>query len=53
MKPAGKIYKERDGLIVKEWLGGYSNQNTFASYLHIHFYQNPDILKNIINKIQR
>lgn len=53
MKPAGKIYKERDGLIVKEWLGGYSNQNTFASYLHIHFYQNPDILKNIINKIKR
>ncbi|MBC2329309.1 cobyrinate a,c-diamide synthase [Listeria swaminathanii] len=51
--PCLELSKKRDGEIVKEWLGGYQKGNTFASYLHIHFYQNPAILVQMFRSAQR
>lgn len=48
-----KLSKKRDGEIVKEWRGGYQKGNTFASYLHIHFYQNPAILMQMFGAVKR
>lgn len=39
--------KYRDGKLASTWTGGYQIKNTFASYLHIHFYQNVDVAKAI------
>ena len=36
--------KKRDGIIQKQWAGGYQVGHTFASYLHIHFAQQPNLL---------
>ena len=36
--------KQRDGEIVATWQGGYQVGKTFAGYLHLHFYQTPDII---------
>lgn len=41
--------KQRDGVIQKQWAGGYQIGNTFASYLHIHFAQQPYLLTRWIN----
>lgn len=41
---AFELYKTRDGEIIKTWQGGYQVANTLASYLHVHFYQNPHML---------
>lgn len=38
------FYKTRDGNVIKEWQGAYQVGNTLASYLHVHFYQNPHML---------
>ena len=38
------VCKSKDGEIVKQWQGGYQVKNTLASYLHVHFYQNPFML---------
>lgn len=51
--PCLKLSKKRDGEIVKEWQGGYQKGNTFASYLHIHFYQNPAILTQMFGAARR
>ncbi|EHP2891416.1 TPA: cobyrinate a,c-diamide synthase [Listeria monocytogenes] len=48
-----KLTKKRDGEIVKEWRGGYQKGNTFASYLHIHFYQNLSIITHMFGAIER
>ncbi|EGL8220621.1 cobyrinate a,c-diamide synthase [Listeria monocytogenes] len=48
-----KLTKKRDGEIVKEWYGGYQKGNTFASYLHIHFYQNLSIITHMFGAIER
>ncbi len=42
--------KERDKKIVDEWEGGYSKNNTLATYLHTHFYNNLDCIKNFLEK---
>lgn len=42
--------KEREGVVLKDWMGGYSKKNTLATYLHTHFYSN---LNTIINFLQR
>ncbi|MBC2262193.1 cobyrinate a,c-diamide synthase [Listeria sp. FSL L7-0091] len=52
-KACMKLSKKRDGEIVKEWRGGYQKGNTFASYLHIHFYQNPAILMQMFGAVKR
>lgn len=38
------FYKTKDGKVLKTWQGGYQVGNTLASYLHVHFYQNPLML---------
>ncbi|WP_271001107.1 cobyrinate a,c-diamide synthase [Listeria seeligeri] len=47
------LSKMRDGAVIKEWCGGYQKGNTFASYLHIHFYQNPAILTQMFGAMKR
>jgi cobyrinic acid a,c-diamide synthase len=39
-----RFAKERDGVEMNHWLGGYQVGNTLASYLHVHFLQNPAML---------
>lgn len=42
------MVKERDSKKLSEWDGGYSKKNTLATYLHTHFYDNIDCLKNFL-----
>lgn len=51
-KYAYNMKKIRDGKIVDEWEGGYSKKNTLATYLHTHFYNNLDCIKNILLNIK-
>lgn len=37
-------HKSRDGEVLKRWQGGWQVGNTFASYLHLHFAQRPQML---------
>ncbi|RQW64561.1 cobyrinate a,c-diamide synthase [Vibrio viridaestus] len=46
LEPALTFTKERDGVELSRWSGGYQVGNTFASYLHIHFGQNPQLILN-------
>jgi cobyrinic acid a,c-diamide synthase len=39
-----RFSKERDGVEMSHWFGGYQAGNTLASYLHVHFLQNPAML---------
>ena len=46
--------KEIEGKVISTWEGGYQIGNTFASYLHIHFYQNIEGVRNLLaNLLQR
>lgn len=38
--------KTRDGAVLQQWTGGWQRGNTFASYLHLHFAQNPSMLNH-------
>lgn len=38
--------KVRDGKTLQEWSGGWQVGNTFASYLHVHFAQRPEMLNH-------
>lgn len=42
--------KEREGKVVDEWDGGYSKENTLATYLHTHFYNNLECLVNFLER---
>ncbi len=44
VKTAFRFSKERDGVEMNHWFGGYQSGNTLASYLHVHFMQNPAML---------
>ncbi|MGT2756260.1 cobyrinate a,c-diamide synthase [Streptococcus ovuberis] len=46
------LHKERDGQVVSQWAGGYQKGRTFASYLHVHLYQNQDLLSNWLDYIR-
>lgn len=46
------LQKERDGEIVSRWTGGYQKNRTFASYLHVHFYQSQQLLSNWLQYIK-
>lgn len=41
---AFRFSKERAGVEISHWPGGYQTGNTLASYLHVHFLQNPAML---------
>jgi cobyrinic acid a,c-diamide synthase len=43
--------KYRDGQLASSWTGGYQINQTFASYLHIHFYQSPELAKQIFKSM--
>lgn len=47
-----KLEKVRDGEVVSQWTGGYQKGRTFASYLHVHFYQNQVLLDNWLSYIR-
>ncbi len=40
--------KTRDGKVLSQWQGGWQVGNTYASYLHIHFAQRPQMLNRWI-----
>jgi cobyrinic acid a,c-diamide synthase len=44
--------KVRDGETIAEWAGGYQCDNTFASYLHLHFYQSPAIISRWLGQVK-
>ena len=44
------MQKERDGVVQSRWEGGYQRGNTLASYLHVHFLQQPLMLKHWIDR---
>jgi len=44
LAPVFYCTKERDGAELKRWSGGYQVKNTLASYLHVHFGQNPEFI---------
>ncbi|MGY5956366.1 cobyrinate a,c-diamide synthase [Kosakonia sp. BK9b] len=39
-------HKTRDGEVLSRWQGGWQVGNTFASYLHLHFAQRPQMLNH-------
>ncbi len=41
-----ECHKTRDGEVLKRWQGGWQVGNTFASYLHLHFGQRPQMLEH-------
>ncbi|MCE0495662.1 cobyrinate a,c-diamide synthase [Vibrio salinus] len=49
LDPVLTLTKERDGKELSRWQGGYQQKNTFGSYLHIHFAQNPQLILNWLN----
>ena len=42
--------KEREGIVSRNWMGGYSKSNTLATYLHTHFYSNLNTVINFLGK---
>lgn len=46
------LEKERDGRVVASWTGGYQKGRTFASYLHVHFYQKQALLEEWLDYIK-
>ena len=42
--------KLKDDKVIDEWEGGYSKDNTLATYLHTHFYNNLDCIANFIER---
>lgn len=52
MKPDFDIIKIRDDKVVKSWEGGYSKKNTLATYIHTHFFNNLNMLVNILRRFE-
>lgn len=44
--PVLQCSKTRDGVEMAGWQGGYQVGNTLASYLHVHFLQQPALLQH-------
>ncbi|MBF0779509.1 MULTISPECIES: cobyrinate a,c-diamide synthase [unclassified Granulicatella] len=47
-----QLEKKRDNQVVSTWTGGYQVGNTLASYLHIHFYQNEELVFAWLNRLR-
>ena len=48
-KCAYHMKKIKDDKVIDEWEGGYSKNNTLATYLHTHFYNNLDCIAKFLN----
>jgi cobyrinic acid a,c-diamide synthase len=48
LDPVLQMTKVIDGRTTQRWDGGYQVNQTFASYLHIHFYQDPTIFNQLL-----
>lgn len=46
LEPVFDMTKERDGDIISRWGGGYQVGNTLATYLHLHFAQQPELIQH-------
>jgi cobyrinic acid a,c-diamide synthase len=53
LKPVFSMSKERDGVALQRWQAGYQIDNTLASYLHIHFLQNPAMVASWFDHARR
>ena len=51
LKPVLLMKKVRDEQVVDTWQGGYQIRKTFASYLHVHFYQNATLFEQFLNNL--
>ncbi|WP_413739144.1 cobyrinate a,c-diamide synthase [Sodalis sp. RH21] len=48
--PLFTLNKTTSGGEVKRWFGGYGDDHILASYLHVHFYQRPALLRRWLDK---
>lgn len=46
LTPVMDCQKWRDGESIQRWQGGFQHGTTFASYLHLHFAQRPELINN-------
>lgn len=44
--------KVKEGQVISTWEGGYFKNNVFASYMHINFYNNLEVLYKFLNKMK-
>lgn len=51
LKPVLIMKKVRDGQVVDIWPGGYQVRKTFASYLHVHFYQDAKLFTQFLSNL--
>ncbi|MBG9985836.1 cobyrinate a,c-diamide synthase [Facklamia sp. DSM 111018] len=49
---AGYSVKEREGQVIQQWPSGFASQSMFASYLHVHFYQDPQLIDCFIKNMK-
>lgn len=52
-QPVLHLEKWRDGERVASWEGGYQKGNSFASYLHVHFYQSENLFYQWLHRLRR
>jgi Cobyrinic acid a,c-diamide synthase len=51
LEPVLRMRKVRDGVVADEWTGGYQVRQTFASYLHVHFYQSKTVFNGLLDRL--
>lgn len=51
LKPVLTMKKIRDHQVVSTWEGGYQVRRTFASYLHVDFYQSQDLFTQFLKAL--
>lgn len=52
-KTAFTVKKYYNGNVIDEWEGGYYENNTLATYLHIHFYNNLSIVCYLLSNVKK
>lgn len=52
-KTAFTVQKFSNGEVIDEWEGGYYQNNTLATYLHIHFYNNLSIVCYLLSNADK
>lgn len=51
LAPVLTMQKIRDHQLVDSWAGGYQVRQTFASYLHVHFYQDQQLFCQLLQNL--